>query len=113
MTASDLCYLSIAEAADRPVTLDDIDVEQPAGGGYAHRPRMDLAGIERILTSNVCTEARMEGHSTYPRTYTVALQDGACTVTFDRAVYERHADLDFMTYGQPVFEQLLAEAIDG
>lgn len=104
---------AIAEAADRPLTLDDIDVDQPDAGGYAHRPRMDLAGIERILTSNVCTEARMEGHSTYPRTYTVALQDGACTVTFDRAVYERHADLDFMTYGQPVFEQLLAESIDG
>jgi len=33
-------------------------------------------------------------------------------MTFDRKVYDENPDIGFMTYGQPVFEALIAEGSD-
>ena len=104
---------AIAEAADRPVSLADIEVDRPTGGGYAYSPRMTLDRMEGALAENPRTGIHMEPHPDLPHTYTVALGDENHLVTFDRAVYEREPGVAFMTYGHPVFEKFLADAING
>lgn len=96
----------IREHQKKPVTLDtlagdeitdEIDGESPFG----------LAQLEATLTRNPLTAPLMHPHPDFAHTYFVEVGGEKHPMTFDRKVYEANPDIGFMTYGHPVFEELI------
>lgn len=96
---------AIKQYQERPVTLavlepDDIAESVP-------EPPFDLAAIEAELTTNPLTKSLLHPHPDFDHTYYVELGGEKHSMTFDRSVYDQNPEIGFLTYGHPVFEQLL------
>lgn len=104
---------AIAEAKRRPVQLSDLESE--AGElpvrGYSAAPAITLDEIEQILVGNPLTAPHMHAHPDFPRTYYVEVGGQKTPATFDRDVYDKNPEIRFLTYGEPVFEGLVAVGI--
>ena len=87
--------------------LENADVD----GGYAAAPEITLKEMEQILASNRLSEERMHPHPDFEHSYLVEVAGEKYPMTFDRDVYDRNPEIGFLTYRQPVFEELLTEAL--
>lgn len=100
--------MAIKDAQQRPVTLDTLETEKVLSlSGYASLPAINLEEIEAILKSHAATASRMRPHPDLPRTYLVEAPGEKPLMTFDRKVYDENPDIAFMTYGHPVFDDLV------
>ncbi|MEJ7784649.1 MAG: helicase-related protein [Solirubrobacteraceae bacterium] len=99
-------------ARDAPVTLAELG--ETITPELEPEPAIDLAGLERILTTNTATGERFTRHPTIVGAYLLQLAaPRPVAVTFRRRVLEEHAPaLRLLTYGTPELTALLPEAPD-
>src|SRR5690606_35422600 len=76
---------------------DEMDGESPFG----------LAQLEATLTRNPLTAPLMHPHPDFAHTYFVEVGGEKHPMTFDHKVYEANPDIGLLTYGHPVFEELI------
>ena len=70
-----------------------------------------LKEIQEILTTNPLTAPFLHEHpDALPRTYLLELGAEKHAVTFDRETYDLNPEIRFMTYGEPLFDELLSWA---
>ena len=102
---------AIAEAQGKALKLDDLNDDQPPLETYGADPVIELAEIERVLTSNPLTAPRLHAHPDFEHTYLVEVGGEKIPMTFVPEIYDHNAEIGFMTYGHPVFEKLMEEVL--
>ncbi len=68
-----------------------------------------LADLEAILTQSQITRHLFQPHPDIPETYQLRWNGSTYTVTFSREAFDQYPDtLQFLSYGNPLFTELLA-----
>lgn len=100
---------AIGRAADRPITLQDLD--SPAPLPEATRPAIDLRGLERVLLQAAGTRDKFDSHPAIQGAYLLECAGGKVPITFRRSVLDEYSpDVRLLTYGTTELDRLLMEA---
>lgn len=95
------------------VSLDAIDGPDVRASGYAAAPAITMEEFAARVTTNALTKDRFVEHPIIDDAWLLEFDDGhQAEVTFDREVYDQHPDVEFLTYGHPLLDQLMAEALE-
>lgn len=82
-----------------------------ASTGTANTP-LSISEIGDYLKKGSATKSLIGPHPTIEGAYEVEVDGSRHGITFSRQLYDQHPDtLQFMTYGNPLFDRLLASAI--
>lgn len=101
---------AIREYQRRAVKVDTLESDlAPLEGGYGAAPVVDLKALEELLLDNPITSQRMHPHPDFAHTYFVEVGGEKHPMTFDRNVYDRNPEIGFMSYGHPVFDELIGD----
>jgi len=96
------------QAQQEVVKLDDVEGPDPVEVGYSAAPAITMDQFAETLLTNPLTKDRFTPHPDVEGAYLLDVADGTqAEVTFDRQVYDRHLDVQFLTYGHPVLAQLV------
>jgi len=101
---------SIESAKARALTLDDVGAEADPSAAHS-APAIDLAGLERVLTTCEATARRFRPHPSVRGAYLLKTRNGSVEVTFRREVLDDYApEVRLLTYGTDELDELLAAA---
>jgi SNF2 family DNA or RNA helicase len=98
-------------AEKRPVQLSEMTADPRTEEDYAAAPAVTMERFAQMLLTNPLTRKRFHPHPMIDSTYLLEVGANRHPVTFDRQVYDDNAEVGFLTYAHPLFDQLMDEVL--
>ncbi|MCZ7532621.1 MAG: SNF2-related protein [Acidimicrobiia bacterium] len=100
--------LEMSRAEKEVVQLDDVEGPDVESSGYAAAPAITMRQFADTLLTNELTKDKFSPHPDITGVFLLDLgEDTQAEVTFDRNVYDRHTDVQFLTYGHALLDRFV------